>query len=212
MTMRDNRSPHKSGIRLSSLDFRNNTWLTILSYLLRLIGAVVFGGLFFQIVQRLRPDEALTLMALVSIGIDGVPAIASIILVVLDVIGVLVLHECIHAAVFAITSGAPPRIGIRGAMIFASAEGYLTSRNAMLVNAIAPFAVISALGLLLLPVVPSAALAWIFIPTVVNAAAAAGDAMAVAWLATLPTTATIEDHGDVLVAYSRNRIVPMHES
>lgn len=211
MTMSDYRSPHKPGIELSRLDFRNNTRLTILSYLLRLISAVILGVLFFLIVQRLRPDETLTLTALISIGIDGVPAIASIILVVATVIGVLVLHECVHAAVFAITSGAPPRIGIRGAIIFASAEGYLSSRNAMLVNAIAPFAVISALGLLLLPIVPSAALAWIFIPTVVNAAVAAGDVMVVAWLATLPTTAMIEDYGDVLEAYSLHRVGPMRE-
>lgn len=211
MAMGNNRSPHKPGIQLSRLDFRNSIQLTALSYLLRLIGAVIFGVLFFQIAQRLRPDETLTLTALISIGIDGVPAIASIILVVLDVIGVLWLHECIHAAVFAITSGAPPRIGIRGAMIFASAEGYLMGRNAMLVNAIAPFIVISALGLLLLPLVPSAALAWIFIPTVVNAAAAAGDFMAVAWLATLPASATIEDHGDVLEASVLHRVGPMRD-
>lgn len=209
--MSDNRALRTPDIHLSRLDFRNNIGLTALSYLLRLISAAIFGLLFFQIAQRLRPDEALSLTALLSIGIDGVPAIASIILVALDVIGVLVLHECIHAAVFAITSGAPPRIGIRGAMIFASAEGYLTSRNAMLVNAVAPFAGISALGLLLLPIVPPAALAWIFIPTVVNAAAAAGDVMAVAWLATLPTTATVEDHGDVLEAYARGRVGPIGE-
>lgn len=85
MTMRDNRSERKPGIHLASLDFRNHIRLIILSYLLRLVGAVIFGVLFFQLVQRLRPGEALSLTALITIGIDSVPAIASILLVVVTV-------------------------------------------------------------------------------------------------------------------------------
>lgn len=187
--------------QISTLDFRDNKQLVLISYLLRATGALIFGGLFFLAAGAIHTDTNLTLEALVSIAIDGVPDIVSIGLIVFAVVFVLWLHELVHASVFFIHTGAPPRIGIRGPIIFASAEGYLNTRNAMIINALSPFIVISALGLLLMSLVPVTALAWIFIPTVVNAAAAGGDFMAVNWLRTLPQRARIEDHGDLLIAY-----------
>lgn len=187
--------------QISTLDFRDNKQMVLMSYLLRAIGAVVFGALFTLAVNLIHPDAALTFEDLITIAIDGVPGIVSIGLIVLAVVFVLWLHELVHASAFFIHTGAPPRIGIRGPMIFASAEGYLNARNAMIVNALAPFVVISALGLLLMLVVPVAALAWVFIPTVANAAAAGGDFIAVYWLMSLPGRAKIEDHGDLLIAY-----------
>jgi len=46
-------------------------------------------------------------------------------------------------------------------------------------------------------------LAWVFIPTVANAAAAGGDFMAINWLIGLPHGTKIEDHGNRLIAYDR---------
>src|SRR5690606_13319617 len=114
---------------------------------------------------------------------------------------VLWLHELVHASVFHLHTGAPPRIGIRGPIIFASAKADLNTRTAMIVNALAPFVVISGLGLLLLAIAPVTMLAWVFIPTVANAASTGGDFMAVNWLIGLPRGTKIEDHGDLLIAY-----------
>jgi hypothetical protein len=58
------------------------------------------------------------------------------------------------------------------------------------------------LGLLLIAVAPVTVLAWVFIPTVANAAAAGGDFMALNWLIGLPRGTKIEDHGDLLIAYN----------
>lgn len=187
--------------QISTLDFRDNQTLVILSYALRAFGAVIFGGLFYAAAHAIHPGAGLTLASLVTIAIDGLPDVAGIGLIVLAVVFVLWLHELVHAGVFYVHTGAPPRIGIRGPIIFAAAEGFLNARNAMIVNALAPFVLISGLGLLLMAVVPVAALAWVFIPTVVNAAAAGGDFMAVLWLLRLPRGVQIEDHGDLLIAY-----------
>lgn len=138
---------------------------------------------------------------MLTIKILGVPDFVSIVLIVLDVVFVLWLHELVHATVFYLHTGAPPRMGMRGAMIFASAEGVFNTRNAMIINALAPFFVISLLGMLLMQLVPLSVLAWVFIPTVVNAAASGGDFMAVYWLLPLPAQSHIEDHGDILTAY-----------
>jgi hypothetical protein len=184
--------------QIATLDFQKTA---LISYMLRALGAVIFGGLFYTIANAIHPDTGLTFESLVTIAIDGVPDIVSIGLIIFAVVFVLWLHELVHASVFYLHNGAPPRIGIHGPIIFASAEGYLNTRNAMMVNALAPFVVISVLGLLLMAIAPVTMLAWIFIPTVANAAAAGGDFMAVNWLMGLPSRTKIEDHGDLLIAY-----------
>ena len=50
-------------------------------------------------------------------------------------------------------------------------------------------------------IIPVEALSWLFIPTVVNAAAAGGDFMAVSWLYRQDRTARFHDDGDILTAY-----------
>lgn len=192
---------HDNVTQISKLDFRDNQQLVLLSYVLRIIGAVGFSALFFGLVTQFYSNETLSLQTLLTIKISGLPDIVSIGLIILDVVFVLWLHELVHATVFFLHTGAPPRMGMRGAMIFASAEGYFNTRNAMIINALAPFVVISLLGILLMQIVPFATLAWVFIPTVVNAAASGGDFMAVYWLLRLPEDAKIEDHGDVLIAF-----------
>lgn len=71
----------------------------------------------------------------------------------------------------------------------------------MMVNALAPFVVISVLGLLLMAIASVTMLVRVFIPTVANAAAAGGDFMAANWLIGLPSGTKIEDHVDLLIAY-----------
>lgn len=195
-----NRSNKNDYTAISKLDFRDNNQLMLLSYGIRIVGAVLFSVLFFIIVQQIYPNRALTLESLITLKIENVPDIVSIFLIAFAVVGVLWLHELIHATVFLIHTGAPPRIGMNGPIIFASAIGYMNTRNAMILNALAPFIVISVLGVLLMFVVPTSMLAWIFIPTVTNAAAAGGDFMAVYWLLSLPDDTEIEDHGDILIA------------
>jgi len=194
-------SKHQEHTEISKLDFRDNTQLMLSSYGLRLVGAVIFSLLLFFITQQIYPNQPLSLGSLISIKIEGIPDIVCIALITIVVMGVLWLHELIHATVFFIHTGASPRIGMNGPIIFASAIGYMNTRNAMVINALAPFVVISTLGVLLMFVVPTSVLAWVFIPTVANAAAAGGDFMAVYWLLSLPDDTQIEDHGDVLIAY-----------
>ena len=193
--------PHETKKQISTLDFRDNQMLVIISYALRVLGAVIFGGLFYAAANAIHPDAGLTFESLVTIAISDIPDIVSLGLIIFAVVFVLWLHELVHASVFYLHTGAPPRIGIRGPIIFASAKGYLNTRNAMIVNALAPFIVISVLGLLLMAIIPVTLLAWVFIPTVANAAAAGGDFMAVNWLIGLPHGTKIEDQGDLLIAY-----------
>jgi hypothetical protein len=103
---------HQESTEISKLDFRYNTQLMLTSYGLRLIGAVVFSIAFYLIVQQMYPYQAVSLESLITIKLEGIPDIASIALIIGAVVGVLWLHEMIHGTVFAIHTGASPKIGI----------------------------------------------------------------------------------------------------
>jgi len=189
--------------RKSSLDFANNKIMLATSYLLRVIGFIGFMFVFIFFTRLRYPELSSSFKTYLNIELPNTPAILSILLVVIDVITVLGLHELIHAFVFYLDQGIPPQIGWRGLLIFASAPGYLNRRFMMIINALAPFTVISVLGLVLITMLPNPLLPWIFIPTVVNAAAAGGDFMAVFWLLRQPKDVLIEDAGDMLTAYQK---------
>jgi hypothetical protein len=185
---------------IGTLDFQRKSKL-LAGYALRAAGVVVFAALFVAIARAAHPDLPLTVDSFIGIAIEGAAVWVSILLVILAVAGVLYLHELIHAAVFFASCGAPPQIGAKGWLIFAAAPGYLNRRGAMIANALAPFAVISLVGAVLIVLLPTAYLSWVFIPTVVNAAAAGGDFLGVAWLGKLPKDSRLEDDGERLVAY-----------
>lgn len=187
--------------KLSYLDFNEDKRQLALSYLLRLIGVVIFGLVFVGFSRLIHPELPISLSAFFSIQLPNTPAVVSYLLVAVSVVLVLTLHELVHAAVFYFDQRIPPQIGWRGLTIFAAAPGYLSARSIMIVNALAPFVVISILGMVLIALLPVGFLPWILIPTVVNAAAAGGDFMGVVWLQRQPADAMIEDNGDVLTAY-----------
>ncbi len=113
---------------------------------------------------------------------------------------VLYLHEMIHAAVFCFTHGQKPKIGMRGFVIFAAAPQQILTKNQVIVNAMAPFTIISIIGLSLVLFMPGSYFSWIFIPTLVNAAAAGGDFMTVYFVKKHPKTIRYNDVGDILYA------------
>jgi hypothetical protein len=184
-----------------SLDFNREKGKLAVSYMLRAAGLILFGLLFVGFARLTHPQMETGIAALINIEIVGVPALVSILLVVIDVAFVLALHELVHAAVFFVDQQAPPKIGIRGLVIYAAAPGYLNSRRAMVINGMAPFTVISLIGLLLIAVTPVSVLSWVFIPVVINAAAAGGDFMIINWLMRQPAQAVFEDTGDTLTVY-----------
>lgn len=187
--------------QVSSLDFHTNKQYLIISYLLRAAGLLVFGALFLMITKYLANNSEIILKELISIEIKSLPSILSIILILLDVVFILFLHELIHAAVVFITHRQKPKIGIRGLIIFAAAPESILTKTQFIITALAPFVVISIIGCLLIFFIPQNFLSWIFIPTVINAAAAGGDFMAVIWALKQPENAKFIDKGDITYAY-----------
>lgn len=187
--------------KIDALDFRNNKAQLILSYILRITGVFVFGLLFVLWVSLVKPNTLMNFETLLNIKIVSVPSIVSILFITMDVLFVLYLHELIHASVFYLTHKQKPKIGMRGFVIFAAAPSHLLNRSQFVINALSPFIFISLLGGLALVVIPSNFIAWIFIPTVINAAASGGDFMAVAWVMRHDKRVIYNDDGDIITAY-----------
>ena len=188
--------------QIDSLNFRNNKRQLIISYLLRLIGVVIFGLLFFLIVKNIKNNNLITLKDLLNIEIQSQPEVLSIILITADVIFVLYLHELIHALIFLLTHKQKPKIGIRGFIIFAAAPDKILSKHQLSINALAPITVITVVGFILIYFIPQNNLSWIFIPTLVNAAASGGDFMTVVWALNQPQKTKFIDVGDIITAYT----------
>jgi hypothetical protein len=183
---------------IDQLDFRNNRRQLLSSYLIRLAGVFLFGFLFHYLLNTIRGEFSMA--TLLNVEIERVGAVWSILLLMLDIVLVLYLHELLHAAVYYFSSGQKTRIGIRGLVIFAAAPDKLISRSTMLINAWAPFVVISLLGIWLMLIVPEQAISWVFIPTLVNAAAAGGDFMVVYFVLKHSRQTQYRDVGDIINA------------
>ncbi len=187
--------------QIDSLDFRNNKKQLIISYFLRAIGVIVFGYIFLLITNILANDSEVVLKELINIEIKSLPAILSVILIIIDVSIVIFLHELIHASVVFLTHRQKPRIGIRGLIVYAAAPESALTKTQFIITALAPFLLISIIGCMLIFFIPQSFLSWIFIPTVVNAAAAGGDFMAVLWALKQPENTKFIDEGDITYAY-----------
>lgn len=183
------------------LDFHKDKRNIYTSYVLRFAGIIVFMPLFAFVAAAVRPRWDFDPVDFWTLSIPGVPAVGSIALLIVSIVGVLYLHELVHAAVFRLSGADSTRIGFRGVMVFAAAEGWYFPRSWMALNAVAPFFVISIAGTFFMAVVSEAALSWVFLPMVINASASGGDFMTLAWLVLAPKDSLFGDIGDVLRAY-----------
>ncbi|GEM_PF-1557136 len=191
----------KDYVRIGVIDFRNDKKQLLWSYFIRLICLLFFGPLFVLIALQMDIHIPVTKEAFLGISIPGISGFFSILFIIIAVVFVLFLHEMIHAAVFFFSKNQKPRIGMKGLVIYAKASRYLVNRNAMIINGLAPFFVLTLLGFILIELLPVTALPWIFIPTLVNAAASGGDFMIVMWMMGHTRKTLYKDEGDIITAY-----------
>lgn len=189
-------------IVIDQLDFRNNHSDLVTSYVLRVLGLVVFGSIFYETYIIL--NRYATFYELINIELENVSSVVSIFLLVLDVVLVLYLHELIHALVYYLTNKQKPKINIRGSVIFAAAPNQIISKRDLIINAFSPFVVISIIGISLLSITPLGLASWVFMPTLVNAAASGGDFMVVYFVLKQKSGTQYNDKGDILYAIEHN--------
>ena len=156
----------------------------------------IFGFLFLWWTAWLRPG----LLKTFSNGVEIM--LLDLLLIVISVVVFLVLHELVHGAFFWIYSRSRPKFGLRSGYAYAAAPGWYFPRRQYLVIALAPFVLLTILGMLLLAVVPVGMLAAIFFGMVTNAAGAVGDIWIAFMIIRERRTIVIEDLGDGFNFYS----------
>jgi len=113
------------------------------------------------------------------------------------------LHEIVHALAIALF-GHAPRMGMKlsKGVLYATADGALFRRTEFIVIALAPLVVITAVGMLLILLLPASAGFWVGVAIAVNASGAAGDVWMVAAALSHPVSVLIRDEEDGIRVYA----------
>ncbi len=156
----------------------------------------LFGWLFLGYVKLVRPG------IVVEIFSGSFKPLIFAISMIAVFVAMIIAHELIHGIFFWIFTRRRPKYGLRGWYAFASAPGWFFPRGQYLVIGLAPIGCLSALGLILLALLPADALVVVLFAVIVNAASSIGDL----WIALRVTLerrpVVVEDQGDAMYLYA----------
>ena len=161
---------------------------------------ILFGGLFLAYLRLVRPGMGAALLSVPAI--DWLFLVGSIVLFV----ALIVVHELIHGAFFWVFTRSRPVFVLRGWYAFAAAPGWYLTRRQYLVTILAPFLILSLLGMFLMAILPVLPAAVVLIMTIFNATSSVGDLWIAFRLAGQRHPVVAEDRGDGVNFYSLNRL------
>jgi hypothetical protein len=119
-------------------------------------------------------------------------------------VALIVVHELIHGAFFWLFTRSRPVFGLRGWYAFAAAPGWFLSRGQYLITTLAPFVLLSLLGMVMMAVLPVLIAAIVLILTVFNATSSVGDLWIAIRLVGQRGNVVAEDLGDGVNFYALN--------
>ena len=177
-----------------SIDLNQNRALVIGLNVVALAFFILFGYGYLWLLAWMRPAA--------SYAFNSSKWLANLLAVLLVYIAVIVLHEIIHGLFFWIITGEKPHYGFKGAYAFAAAPDWYLPRGPYLMVGLAPFVLITLIGILLIPITPDGWLILLGVAVTANASGAIGDLAVVAWLLFKhPAACLICDHGDAIDIY-----------
>jgi hypothetical protein len=169
---------------------------------------ITVGWLLVQFTHLLRPTalEGIRFRDILTITPDGNTSITLPFQLIVDTIVALVLvmliHELVHGVFFWRFAGQRPTFGIKGLYVYvaAPAEVYFP-RNQYLIVGIAPFVLLTLVGLLLMIIVPVVVVPILMLFIAFNAAGAAGDLQMSARLLSYSPDTLMQDSGTSVIVY-----------
>ena len=187
-----------SGYRLRrSIDLRKQPGLLLWLNLVGLGLLLLLAWLFFWLAAQMRTpvDPNLSSSGVLPAGWVTVLAI------LLALVAVLLLHELVHGAFFWLLTRSRPRFGLQITYAYAAAPDWYIPRNPYLVVGLSPLALITLVGVALMPVLPEAwVLPWV-LALALNASGSVGDVYIIGWLLSQPGDTLVNDHGDSIHFY-----------
>ncbi len=181
----------------SSFDLKNKKllmWLNIIG--LFLIG--FFFLIFSRLLRWLRPDAQFSFSITFENPLKILLQLAAILLVIA---AVLTLHEAVHGVFFWLFSRHKPTFGFSLAYAYAAMPDWYFPRNQYLWIGMAPFILLSLLGVGLMVLVPANTLGLLLIALVMNASGAVGDLAVLVWLSRKPRSSYALDKADSIEIY-----------
>ena len=159
------------------------------------LGFFIFGFLFLLWTFWIRPGLLHTLTA----GL--VVTLPDFFYLLVGFVVSIALHELVHGVFFWIYSRSRPKFALRVGYAYAAAPGWFFPRKQYLVIALAPFVLLTILGMGLIAVAPIGALAAILFGMVANASGAVGDIWIAIKVIRERRKIVIEDVGDGMNFY-----------
>jgi len=124
----------------------------------------------------------------------------------LALIAVLIFHELVHGLFYWLFSNHSPQFGFQGLFPYAAApSGIYFPRNQFLVVGLSPLVLLTAVGLLLMVIVPTAFVPFLLFFVVFNASGAAGDLIMVIQLMRFSSDTLMEDSTSGVIIYGPER-------
>jgi predicted metal-dependent HD superfamily phosphohydrolase len=191
--MQPTKAPGPRYLPVTSLDMGRKKILIALN-LAGFAMLFVFGWLFFQAADAIRPEIMMPSTFLLLGGPELLALVAGL-------IAVLIAHELFHGLFFWIFTGERFELGIRPFYAFASSPEWYLPRSQFSVIGLAPFIIITLLGFALIAIVPLGAASVVLVSLVVNAAGSVGDFVVVAWLLAGRRKRLVRDTGPVITIY-----------
>jgi hypothetical protein len=121
---------------------------------------------------------------------------------ILSMLVSIVLHELVHGAFFWLFSRSRPKFGFRAGYAYAAAPGWFFPRSQYLVIGLAPFVLLSLVGMILVTFVPIRWLAVILVGMIANASGSVGDLWIITLVLRERRKIVIEDLGDGMNFYA----------
>jgi hypothetical protein len=181
-----------------TLDLSENKVLAWILNLLAMGAFVGFAGLLLFAAVRWRGPAVLTTL---GFQLDGIEALVWLATMLGLVVGILVIHELLHAAAFRLFIPGGVIFGFKGLYAFAAAPTWYLPRDQHLLVIVTPLAVMTAVGLVLIAIAPVRWVPLTLFAVALNASGATGDLATVAWLLTKPRSAYVNDYGDGFGVY-----------
>ncbi len=184
-----------------TLDLSQNKLATLGLNIIGLGGFGLFGWLALLLLRASRPD-AVEIAWKVGVKLEIIGALQAVAVVIGIQIVMVVLHEAAHGAFFWYFTRERPAFGLElpFAAYAAAPDWYLPRRQHLAVG-LAPFVLITLVGLALLPVIPAPAVPVLLLIMVTNAAGSIGDFVMVAWLLAQPKGILVQDTGAAITIY-----------
>jgi hypothetical protein len=184
-----------------TLDLSQNRLAALGLNIVGLVGFGFFGWLALLLLRVLRPD-AVAIAWETGVKLQAIGALLAVVTVVGIQTAMVVLHEAAHGVFFWYFTRERPAFGLELPFAaYAAAPDWYLPRRQHLVVGLAPFVLVTLVGLALLPVVPVFVVPVLLLIMVTNAAGSTGDFVMVAWMLTLPKDILVQDTGAAITIY-----------